>query len=214
MKRILYIIAVVLVLYSCEDNDYLVDGGVSSPRIGSTTFEYLKNHNQLDTLALLIEKAGLKDDVNGTTTLFAPNNLSIRNYVNKVLAEMRKLDPQAEFTVNDIPVDTLTKYLGGYIFNEKIKREDMVEEGKIYTATNGMDYKISLESTTDYDLGFYVWYVYFTFKEGDEWDESNDVSSEEKDMKVQVRTSNLESVNGVIHVLQGNHILFNYDPED
>lgn len=211
MKKIILILAVVLGIISCKQENYLVDVGVSDGHVGTTTFEFLKSHNQLDTLAIMIEKGGLVAQVNGASTLFAPNNLAIRSYVKRVLTEMRKLDPQAKYTFNDIPVDTIKKHLGGYIFPEKIRREDMKKEGKVYTANNGNNRMISLEPREDYtdQLSSYPEYVYYTYKMGDEWDEWDNIDD---DIKVQVRTSNLISTNGVIHILQGSHKLFNYNP--
>ncbi len=213
MKKTILILAVVLGLFSCSQDDYLVDGGLSDGYLKTTTMEFLKSHYQLDSLAILIERAGLEDEANGASTLFAPNNLAIRSYVNRVLAEMRKVDPQAEFTFDDIPVDTLTKHLGGYLFPEKITREDMVKEGKIYTAVNGDQRRLSLEPSESYTdfLSEYPEYVYYTYKMGDEWDPWDEIDD---DIRVQVRTSNLISTNGVIHVLQGSHKLFNYSPDN
>lgn len=212
MKQILFILAAMIALVSCEENDYLIDGGISDNHVGVSTMAFLRSHDQLDTLAMLIEKAGLDDEVDATSTLFAPNNLSIRLYVNRVLTEMRKIDPQAVFTVNDIPVDTLTKYMGAYIFGQKITREDMTQEGVIYTAVNGDLRRISLEPSSDYSsqLAIKPEYVYYTTKAGTDWDPWDD---HDDDYKVIVRTSNLISTNGVIHVLQGTHVLFNYDPD-
>lgn len=213
MKQILIIIAVVIGLASCEKDAYLIDGGISDSNVGTTTMDFLSSHYQLDTLAMLIEKAGFADEVNGASTLFAPNNLSIRRYVNRVLTDMRELDPTAEFTVNDIPIDTLTKYMGAYVFSSIIKREDMTKEGTIYTAIDGTERRISLEpSINSYsnNLSEPPEYVYYTIKEGAEWDDWDD---QVDDTKIDVRTSNLISTNGVIHVLQGTHILFNYDPD-
>ena len=212
MKKIIIILTAVVVLYSCDkDGNYLIDGGISSPVVGTTTMEFFKSHSQLDTLAILIEKAGMTDLVNGNNTIFAPNNLSIKNYVNAVLADMREIDPQAEYTVNDIPLDTLTKYMGGYIFPGKIKRENMTkDQGKIYIAENGEERRISLEPTDQYnnELDSKPEYVYFTYKQGDDWDEWDNIDDDDK---VVVKTSNLISTNGVIHVLQGNHTLFNFE---
>tara|TARA_R110000868_G_scaffold93190_1_gene258066 strand:+ start:37951 stop:38595 length:645 start_codon:yes stop_codon:yes gene_type:complete len=212
MKKIIIILTAIVVLYSCDkDGNYLVDGGISSPEVGTTTMEFFKSHSQLDTLAILIERAGMADLVNGNNTIFAPNNLSIKNYVSAVLTDMREIDPLAEYTVNDIPTDTLTKYMGGYIFSGKIRRENMTkDQGGIYTALNGEQKRISLESTDQYngELDSKPEYVYFTFKQGDDWDEWDNI---EDDDKVVVKTSNLISTNGVIHVLQGNHTLFNFE---
>ena len=208
MKNLLLIVAVVCVLFSCED-DYIVDGGTSESFVGTSTMEFLKAHAQLDTMAILLERAGLADEVNGSTTLFVANNLSIRNYVDAELAELRETDPLAEFTIDDIPTDTLKKYMGGYVFAEKIAREDMSKEGKIYTTVNGETRRISLEpdlNSYNDELSSPPEYVYFTYKKGEEWDEWDDI---EDDTRVIVRTSNLISTNGVIHVLQGTHVLFN-----
>ncbi len=208
MKNLLLIVAVVCVLFSCED-DYIVDGGTSDSFVGTSTMEFLKAHTQLDTMAILLERAGLSDEVNGSTTLFVANNLSIRNYVEAELAELRKTDPLAEFTVDDIPTDTLVKYMGSYVFPEKITRKDMLKEGKIYTALNGETRRISLEpDANDYkdELSDPPEYVYLTYKKGDDWDDWDNI---EDDTRIIVRTSDLISTNGVIHVLQGTHVLFN-----
>ena len=210
MKKIVLMFVVITALFSCQNDNYLVDGGISDGHVGTTTMEYLKSHPQLDTMAILIERAGLADEVNGATTLFVANNVSIRRYVDKVLAELRESDPEAEFTIDDIPQDTLTKYMGAYIFPEILERKDLVKEGKIYTGINGDERRISLEP----DLGSYSSqlsdppeYVYYTIKGGDEWDDWEKIVD---DTRVIVRTSNLISTNGVIHVLQGSHTLFNY----
>lgn len=216
MKKLILIITVGFAFFACEQDDYLVDGGISDAFVNMTTMDFIKTHPQLDTMAILIERAGLADEVNGTSTLFVANNVSVRRYVDKILADLREEDPLAEYTINDIPNDTLTKYMGGYLFAERITREDMIKEGKIYTAVNGEQRRISLEPQLDGETGYgdqlssAPEYVYYTYKNGDEWDEWDAVNN---DTRVIVRTSNIISTNGVIHVLQGSHILFNYDPE-
>lgn len=211
MKNIIYysVLLVALIFSSCSNDNYLVDGGISDPNIGTDTFSFLQEHSQLDTLAILIERADLVDEVNGENTLFAPNNLSIKNYINTILSDLRQIDPEAEYTINDIPKDTLDKYLGGYIFPGKITRDDMSEQGDILTALNSEERRISLEPVDQYtgNLSEYPEYVFYTYKVGEEWDVWNAIDD---DIKIQVRTSNLLSTNGVIHVLQGSHTLFNY----
>ncbi|UZH55427.1 fasciclin domain-containing protein [Salinimicrobium tongyeongense] len=210
MKRILFLICLGFVFYSCEKDNYLVDGGLSDPNLGVTTLEFFESHQQLDTLALLIARAGLLEETNSASTFFAPNNLSIKNYVQEILTEMRRIDPQAEYTVNDIPKDTLKKYMGGYIIPQQIKREVLTEQGEIYTAINGEERKISLEPVQDFNgpLETPPEYVFFTYKGGDTWDPWNQLVD---DTKIRVRTSDLVSTNGIIHVLQGGHVLFNYE---
>ncbi len=217
MKNTLLILIALFSLYSCSNDDYLVDGGVADQHVGMSTYDFLKSHKQLDTLAILIQKANMIEMVNAkSTTLFATNNTSIKNYVNEILTQKRKIDPMATFTINDISEAELKVMLGGYIFNEVLDRSKLVKEGKVYTALNGEDRLLSLEPREDYtdQLDNFPEYVFYTFKVGAEWDPTDAISDDAKeaDKKTVVRTSNLISTNGVIHVLQGNHIFSNYIP--
>lgn len=199
-------------LYSCSNEDYLVDGGIADPNVRMTTYDFLKSNKQLDTLALLIDKAKMIDVVNAkSTTLFAPNNASIKNYVNAILTQMRKIDPTATFTINDIPEAELKVMLGNYIFDQTLDRSKLVKVGKVYTTHSGEERLLSLEPVEEYtgQLDNFPEYVYYTFKVGTDWDATDDIVD---DKKTVVRTSNLISTNGVIHVLQGNHIFSNYIP--
>lgn len=209
MKYISLII-VLFSLYSCSNDDYLIDGGLADPNIGKSTYDFLKSHKQLDTLALLIEKAGMIDAVNAqSTTLFAPNNLSIKNYI----YHMKTVEENQDYGINDIPVEDLKVMLGGYIFNQSLDRSKLVKEGKIYTALNGEERILSLKPVEDYkdQLDQYPEYVFFTFiGEDDYWGANPSEDGNNDDVNTVVRTSNLISTNGVIHVLQGSHHFSNY----
>lgn len=214
MKNTLLILIALFSLYSCSNDDYLVDGGIADQHVGMSTYDFLKSHKQLDTLAILIKKADMIDMVNAkSTTLFATNNESIRKYVEEVLKLKKRIDPLATFTINDIPVTDLKVMLGGYIFNEALDRSKLVKQGKVYTALNGEDRLLSLEPVEEYtgQLDNFPEYVYYTFKVGAVWDPTDAISDDAKeaDMKTVVRTSNLISTNGVIHVLQGKHVFSN-----
>ena len=204
------IIIVLFSLYSCSNDDYLIDGGLANPNIGMSTYDFLKSHKQLDTLALLIEKAGMIDEVNArSTTLFAPNNLSIKNYI----YYMRIVEENQNYGINDIPVEDLKEMLGGYIFDQSLDRSKLVKEGKIYIAHNGEERLLSLIPVEAYEsqLDQFPEYVYYTFKgEDDYWGANPNEDGNNDDVNTVVRTSNLISTNGVIHVLQGTHHFSNY----
>lgn len=217
MKKTVLILIALLSLYSCSNDDYLVDGGVANQNVGMSTYDFLKSNKQLDTLAILIQKAKMIEVVNAkSTTLFAANNLSIKNYVNAILTQKRKLDPLATFTINDIPEADLKVMLGNYIFDESLDRSKLVKQGKVYATHSGEERLLSLEPVEQYtgQLDSFPEYVYYTFKVGADWDPTDAISSDvkEADKKTVVRTSNLLSTNGVIHVLQGNHMFSNYIP--
>lgn len=204
------IIIVLFTLYSCSNDDYLIDGGLADQNVGKSTYDFLKSHKQLDSLALLIEKAGMIDMVNAkSTTLFAPNNLSIKNYI----YYMRNVEENQDYGINDIPVEDLKVMLGGYIFDQSLDRSKLVNEGKIYIAYNGEERMLSLRPVDQYgdQLDEFPEYVYYTFKgEDDYWGANPSEDGNNDDVNTVVRTSNLISTNGVIHVLQGSHHFSNY----
>lgn len=208
--KYLYIIIAAFCLYSCSNDDYLIDGGLADQNVGVSTYDFLKSHKQLDTLALLIEKADMINVVNAkSTTLFAPNNLSIKNYI----FYMREIEENPDYGIDDIPVADLKEMLGGYIFNQSLDRSKLVKEGKIYIANNGEERKLSLEPVDQYNdqLDEFPEYVYYYFKGEDHyWGANPNEGGNNDDVRTVVRTSNLISTNGVIHVLQGTHHFSNY----
>lgn len=215
-KIIIFLLLIAAAFTACQKENYLIDGGKANPQVNMTTYDYLKSNPLFDTLVILIDKAGLKDKVNGAVTFMVPTDYSVRNYVNDVLSDMRVFDPLAKFTINDIPVDTL-KMLQSYLLPGSIVREGLTKEGKIYTALDGSKRKVSLEPRNDYpdQLTDKPEYVFFHKQVGTRWDdfEETDLEVEEKDITVQVRTSGIISKTGVIHVLQGNHKLFFYEKQ-
>jgi len=204
--KYIYVLIVLFSLTSCSNDDYLIDGGLANQNVGVSTYDFLKSNKQLDTLAILIQKAGMIDVVNAkSTTLFAPNNLSIKKYI----YYMKEIEENQNYGINDIPVANLKEMLGAYIFNESLDRSKLVKDGKVYTAHNGEERLLSLEPVEDYkdQLDQFPEYVYYTVKGGEDWDPTDAVDD---DVKTVVRTSNLISTNGVIHVLQGSHHFSNY----
>ena len=204
------IIIVLFSMYSCSNDSYLIDGGLANQNVGMSTYDFLKSHKQLDTLALLIQRADMIDVVNAkSTTLFAPNNLSIKNYI----YYMRIIEENQNYGINDIPVEDLKDMLGGYIFDESLDRSKLIAEGKVYIAHNGEERKLSLIPVEEYkdQLDEFPEYVFYTFKGLDDyWGPNPDEDNENDDIQTIVRTSNLISTNGVIHVLQGTHHFSNY----
>jgi len=70
MKNTLILLMVLFSLYSCSNDDYLVDGGVADQHVGMSTYDFLKSNKQLDTLAILIERTGIIEVVHAKSTIF------------------------------------------------------------------------------------------------------------------------------------------------
>lgn len=213
MKYIVSIILAVIVI-SCNNDDYLIDGGVASPYLNTSTYEFLASRPLFDTLVLAINKAGLKDLLDSEVTFFAPTDFAFKSYVDKMtgLGRTKYNDPNYFYKFDSIPAQVLHDSLSMYIFPGKIYRQDMRKEGDVFTNYAGTRLKISLEQQKDYtdQLTTNPAYVYLSYKKGKNWDawDATDISTTEKDIKVRIQTSGLISNNGVVHVITNTHVLF------
>jgi hypothetical protein len=217
MKCIYFIFCVATVfLIACDRDDYLIDGGVASPYVNMSTYDFLASRPLFDTLVIAIDKAGLKEVINGEVTLFAVTNFTFRNYVDEMTAKGRVVynDPNYLYSFDSIPDQLFRDSLKMYIFPEKIQRKDLCKEGTLFTNLAGTQLKISLEpQKDDYkdEITVVPEYLYLTYKRGTDWDAWDaEVTGTEKDSKERIQTSGLISTHGIIHVLSNSHTLFYY----
>lgn len=217
-KLIIYSLLLLLTaaFVSCKKKDYFIGGSLHNARFQGTTYEYLKTNPLFDTLVMLIDKTGLKDEVNAAgTTFFAPTDYNINNYVKKVVQERKRLEENDENLIvnfGDLNFGPLKDSLRAYIFQDKIAREGLNKDGKFYPAKDGEQRHISLrdDPSSTYTTGGLTvtpQYIYFSKVIGavDPIDNS-DVPDDQKDTRIVVQTSGIITNNGVLHVLANNHI--------
>lgn len=225
MKKILgfsgLLFLMVLFLTSCK-KDYKTDGGRSKAEVNMTTFDFLKSKPQFSSLVVLIERAGLKDAVNGSTTFFATTNYGVDDYL-KAMKNKRAIelnDENITYTLDSIPLWRLDS-LKTYIFDGKINRDQMTVKGKYYPSKfgpiNNVQFRINLNRVYQYtNYVDYVDYVLYSKVYGTlDADEPNDIKIPEGDVDKSVicQTSGIVTTNGIVHVLNGFHrLFFNNDP--
>src|SRR5690348_12052120 len=91
MKKLIMIciaIVTVVTVYSCK-KDYVIGGSLYNPKVDMTTYDYLKTKKLFDTLIIMVDRMGLKDEVNASGTVFALTNYAISNYVKAKQAHLR-----------------------------------------------------------------------------------------------------------------------------
>lgn len=200
---------------SCKKDDYFIGGSLHNAQFNGTTYEYLKTNPLFDTLMLLIDKTGLKDEVNApNTTFFAPTDYAIQKYVKEVVQERKRLETGDEnlvFEFGELDFAQLKDSLRAYIFGEKIERTGLNNVGKYYTAKNGERRHITLwdDPSQDYTgsgLTNIPKYIYFTKVVNTLDPEINkDLDEAERDLRMRVQTSGILTTNGVLHVLTNGH---------
>lgn len=213
-KSMKYLILLLMIGFfgACTNDDYLKDGGIANPEVNMTTYDYLKSNPLFDTLVMTIDLLDLKDKVNQAGTIYAPTNFSFSSYIMDELNALRQIKSDTTYTYADIPLTSLDS-VRMYIFEERLLRNDLGKEGKVYTSDLGMEFKLSKEPVGDYSsvLIDKPEYLYFIKREGarfDSYDETvaNTLPKEEKDQRILVQTSGIITTTGVVHVLANNHM--------
>lgn len=211
-----YLILLLMIVFwgACTNDDYLHDGGLANPEVNMTTYDYLKSNPLFDTLVMTIDLLNLKEEVNQAGTVYAVTNYSFTSYIMDELNSLRQITSDTTYTYADIPRSSLDS-VRMYFFRDRLTRDDLAKEGKIYTSGLGMEFKLSREPVSDYSsvLIDKAEYLYFIKQEGkrfDTYDETmdNSLPKDEKDQRILVQTSGIITTTGVVHVLANSHKLF------
>jgi hypothetical protein len=226
MKHILVSILIIAVagsMVSCNKNDYKSDGGLHNPKVDMTTYEYLKSKPQFSSLVYLIDRAGLKDSLNGNITFFATTNYGVTEFLaarkNRRAIELN--NENISYTLDSLPVKELKDSLKMYMFKGDLGREKLTVEGQFYnpllTGIPNVRFYVKLRRTFDYsDYIDHVDYVNFTKVIGTRDETEADpttIPDTQKDMGYDCQTSGILTNTGTIHVLSNYHrLFFNTEP--
>lgn len=158
---------VVLAICSCKKNDYIKGGEPTSINQYRklTTYEMLKTLPLYDTLVMVIDSAGLKDQVNElNTTFYAPSDRAILNYLSARTLQVQKINQYAKFAL-----DSLIYYLKTnknntrdsllmYRLSQKLDFNALKAIGsvgkKLVTGLAGDSVVVSFEATRDPNQGY------------------------------------------------------------
>ena len=204
MKKNLNIIAIALVLLagslmSCQE-DYYFDGGLSEGKLNVTTYDFLvEKQRYFDTLLWVIDENNLKDLVNAeNSTFFAPQNGAFKLFIDKL-----ELDPVPK-SLDELPAsvkDTLGLLLKKYMISEEVMRADIPEKGKIETTNaNGEIVSVFFATSPRGGIpGFGPSSVVYSAPVL--IPNINTGVPEEQERFSIMSTTDLESTNGVVHVV-------------
>jgi len=210
-------------MVSCK-KEYRNGGEVSNPNVNMTTYDFLKSRPQFSSLVTLIDRAGLKDAINGKTTFFATTNYGVDEYL-KAMKNKRAIelnDENITYTLDSIPLWRIDS-LKTYIFDGAINRKDITVKGSFYPSMFGtipnVQFRINMNRIYQYtNYVDYVDYVVYSKVIGtldsDEPDPTQ-IPDDQVDKAAYCQTSGIVTTNGIVHVLDGYHrLFFNTDPID
>ena len=226
MKNIiisLFILVVAGSLPSCNKDSYKVDGGTHNPKVDMTTYDYLKSKPQFSSLVRLIDRAGLKETVNGDITFFACTNYSVDEFVRaryyRRAVELN--DENISYTLDSLPLQEVKDSLKMYMFKGDLGRDQLTVKGSFYQNLLGpipnASFYINLRRTQDYGSYIdHVDYIRFTkvigTRDETEPDQST-IPAKDKDMGYDCQTTGIITNTGTIHVMNNYHrLFFNTEP--
>ncbi|MBS0029186.1 hypothetical protein ACTJJ0_14645 [Chitinophaga sp. 22321] len=212
MKIIHLLLGSLLILAACKKDNYLVDnGGTDLERIRKMpTYEFLKESKVLDTVVLLIDRAGMKDEINGDITFFSPTTFGVNSFLaQQTIALQRKYNNEnIKFTLDSLSADSIKFYLRRHIFKGVIDKKALGYTKKPFTnVSNEGSYFLLLEkyyidvsgirSTTNRIQ------IRRVFGQADE-DVPAGTENREPDFYAYVQTSEVRTATGMVHVLEAN----------
>lgn len=162
IKGIAYIfLAVLLLATSCKKDDYLTDGGLSVAETPLTTYDYLAAHQAklFDTLLLVVDHYGLKDEINNAGTFFAPTDYSIKSYL-----VSKRTEENPTYGLADLYDHLTADSVRMYLFNDKITMSSLTTTATTYLSKANTE--ASLSKVLQTDAQYYVWSsepVYFMY---------------------------------------------------
>ncbi|HOI80028.1 MAG TPA: hypothetical protein PLI30_10535 [Petrimonas sp.] len=132
---------------SCSE-DYIIGGEVNETKqLNMTTFDLLKSMEETKNVAILFERAGMKELVNGDVTIISPSQWSINRYLRRKHNQNLRNNPSAPpVTMDDISAQELQK-MGMYILPGKYWRETIPAEGINLVAHDGTEVRLTLDKT-------------------------------------------------------------------
>lgn len=207
----------ILFISSCK-KDEVIDGGVSSPFVNETTYDFLKNHpsHQFDTTILIIDKLGMKDVINSSGTFFVPNDYMINDLIRQFDKEISANDERKRFTLDSLfkqfSAADLKDAMGMYFVPKKVVREDLTAEGTSYESIVKNEFLlVTLEEINKYTSSTInskpkVIFVTKVLGERDKLQSDGsyrDPSGDKmlKDPRMSVKTSGIITTTGIVHVL-------------
>lgn len=198
-----------LLLCACK-KDYYNDGGIANPRYDGSIYEYLKsNPYWFDTVTYVIERAGLKETLqNDSVTFFSPTDDAIK-VVMDMLNDYRYDNVEDSVYLKDIDPQVWKTFLSMYILKGKYQAKNFarVDPINIY-AYPGINYVMQ----SGYVLNVGLLFTNYNDVEAvgprviRVTDITYDPSNFQNNPASTVMTSDIQPNNGVLHVLNNNHV--------
>jgi hypothetical protein len=211
-----------LATVACKKS-YTIGGSTFVAQVNMTTYDYLKTNHLFDTLVMMIDKTGLKDELNQAGTFFAVTNYSIRSYIEAKRADLRIIrnNENMPYTFDSLNLATLRDSLRSYMFTDRFTRDNITRNGLWRQSRDGEYRLMQLIPTSDYTnqnvFTTAPQYIYFTkiiaLPGHPVPTDSTQLGSVVNEQRLEnlCQTTGILTTTGVLHVLGNSHMFNFYD---
>ena len=208
-KILHYLLAILLLAgtFTACKKDYYEDSGLQKGVYSESTLAFLQEQPFFfDSVVTVIHLAGMDSVLEDSTiTFFAPTNHAIAKAMNQINSE-RYSNFKDSLRLQDIPQEIWRKFLSRYIFREKNMLKDIARRNpsqlNVYPGMN-------LESWDGYIMNLGVVFSNYngTKDVGPRQVTITDIGdlANPNNITSNVATSDLQTKNGIIYVLDDNH---------
>lgn len=215
-KTLMVIAAFLLIISACKKDDYYIDGGLANAHFNGDMVEYLESKPmEFDSLVQIIKLAGLEETIRkDELTFFAPRDENIKDLIGAldrggVNSQLYYLGRDTIKTLADVDSAIWRKYLERYLFKGKNLLMDYPQIDfsllNIYSGQNYYSYNNSVSnigvvfndaassdgSSAIKYMGYRQLHISYI----------SDVSRPTNWVTAKVASSDIQPVNGVVHVL-------------
>ncbi|MDO4162804.1 MAG: fasciclin domain-containing protein [Bacteroides sp.] len=203
-----------VLMSNCQDDSYLIDGGISTPNYDGTIWEYLNSRpDYFETLVKIIEIADMVDVFDSEEiTFFAPTDWSINGSVNYLSERLyRYLGEDSIYDLRQIPAEVWKEYLSMYILKGSYLLNDIPQidttniasySGQAYLSYGGrsMNAGVVYADASGVKYAGYRQIIYSYVNDFTTMDMQN----------AYIATCNIQPTNGVVHVIRFIDHAFGY----
>lgn len=204
---LLFPLLAAVLLGACKKEGYYKNGGLQNGQLDMNSYQFLQSKPvYFDSVVAIIDAAGMKDMLSkNNVTFFAPHNYSLLKAMN-LLNSVRYNKNQDSLHIEDIPGEIWQKFLLRYTFTGKYLLKDIARRDIRMLQVYPGQY---LESAGGYLMNLGVQFSDYsgTKDVGPRQVQITDVGdfSNPANITANVGSSDIQTTNGVVQVLDGNH---------
>lgn len=198
-----------LLMSSCNNDDYLVDGGISNPYFDGNVIQYLESRPDLFEDLVKVIKLTKWNDIlrNEEVTFFAPTDFSINKSVDRLNYYLYNYEGKDQITdLSQVKSEVWEDLIGMYVMEGKYRLNDIAQIDTTAVSTYPGQTNLTYDKSYKMTMG-----VCYGDANGIKYAGYRQIMYAYQDfgypLYAYVSSCNIEPHNGIVHVIRLDHYL-------